>query len=309
MSWAALNYVRRLKKETGIVGNVRLVLLMIAWRIPKGYTESRPIQMRALVHDTCLDKKTIRECVRKAAATGYVRIKEVCRGRGGFTTYEMPNLAGPLFMAGEDACQGEEKGGEIPPFEDQRKGGDSPPIQAVEKGGDSPPFRSEKGESRPLSVRTSALRDVRTKKTTTALTKPAAAAIYVSACEYLDWFAATYPQHHNGAKVSIDIEVDGPVVVELLTVPPRSLGQLKAMALAMWTVTSAEDAWLPRATDRGIRLLRHAADRLDAIAATRSKPRTSNLGPCRFKHSPPCTSAVACSELERRLTAEREAVG
>jgi hypothetical protein len=59
--------------------------------------------------------------------------------------------------------------------------------------------------------------------------------------------------------------------VRLLKQPVRSVERLQAMSLAMWTATVAEDPWIARATDRGVRLLNHAADRLDRIVAARER--------------------------------------
>ena len=306
MSWAAMNYVRRLKRDSGIVNNIRLVLLMIAWRIPKGCIESKPIPLSVLMSDTVLDKKTVRACIRKACTAGHLRIGQAGGpGRGRCSTYVMPHLAGPLFMVAGD----EEKGGDSPPIDEGTKGGTVPPFTDARKGGISPPFGPEKGEFRPRSVRTSAYEDVRTKTSTTTAAKPAAAAI--SALEFLDWFVGAYTEHNKG-RVTVDVEVDGPKVVRLLTTPERSVALLQAMALAMWTVTVAEDPWLAAAKDRGLQLLGHAADRLERIAIERQDRRAVRPA-CRYKHEPPCVSPSACAELERRLLQERdgeeEAVG
>src|SRR3990167_3088190 len=123
-----MNYVRRLKRESGIVGNLRLVALMIAWRIKTGHTESRPVSYAALARDTGLGRETVKELLRKVIASGLVSIGARGRGRGRFNTYVMPNLAGPLFMVG---------GG------DTERGGDSPPIDP-EKGGGIHPLLDEK---------------------------------------------------------------------------------------------------------------------------------------------------------------------
>ena len=266
MSWAAMSFVRRLKRDSGIVGNVRLVALMIALRIPKGHTESKPIPLRWLVKDTCLDRKTVRDCIKKACKSGYLKVGQQGRGRGNFTTYVMPNLAGPLFMVDGDD---DGKGGDSPPFTTGIKGGEPPPFQPPRKGGDSHPFAAEKGEIRPKPVRTSTSKDVRTKRSTTA-EKPAAE-IYTNALAFLDWFAASYPSYNDGAKVSIDIEADGPVIVRLLTSPERTVDRLQAMAVAMWTVTAGEDPWAHRAADRGIRLFNHIADRMERVVLKRER--------------------------------------
>lgn len=310
MSWAALNYVRRLKKETGVVGNIRLVLLMIGWRIPKGHFESRPIPHRALANDTALDVKTVRRCIKRALSlrtpTALLCIGQSGRGRGQFSTYIMPSLAGPLFMV----YSGDGKEGELAPISNDEKGGKMPPFSDPEKGGELPSFRSKKGAKRPRSVRTASSRDVRTQKTTTAATeKPAAAALYVSALEYLDWFSATYPTHRGEAQVTVDVEADGPIVVELLTNPTRTVDRLKAMTLAMWTITPEEDPWLARAEDRGLRLLRHTADRLDRIVSMRERTAAAAPRACHYRHDPPCSSMATCLERERQLVAAREAVG
>ena len=304
MSWAAMNYVRRLKRESGVVGNLRLLAIMIAWRIPTGHIESRPVSRGALARDTGLDRKTVRGLLKKVIATGLVRIGAAGRGRGRYNTYLIPNLAGPLFMVSDES----EKGGESPPFFALEKGGDSPPFPDDEKGGDSPHLASKRGAIRPNSVRTCTSKDVRTKTTTTAR-KPVAAVTYETALDFLDWFAGAYPAHHQGAQVTVSVEADGPVVVELLTTPCRTVERLQAMALAMWTVTAGEDPWLVRADDRGLLLLRHAADRLDRIVSAREAGQSVRSAACHYRHEPPCSSMAACLEREKSLVAAREATG
>ena len=301
-----MNYVRRLKRESGIVGNLRLVALMIAWRIKTGHTESRPVSHAALARDTGLDRKTVKGLLKRIIAFGLVSIGTPGRGRGQFNTYVMPALAGPLFMVGGGDT---EKGGDSPPFSPE-KGGGFDPVSDEEKGGDSSPISLKRGAIRPKSVRTTCTsEDVRT--STTTARKPVAAVTYAAALEFLDWFAAAYHQHNNGARVTVDVEADGPLVVRLLTTPQRDVARLRAMALVMWTATAIEDPWVARATDRGLRLLNHAADRLERIAIRRSAPAVASLvdAVCLYRHDPPCSSATACAELERERLAREERFG
>ena len=189
--------------------------------------------------------------------------------------------------------------GGIHPLLDEKRGGNPPPI-ASKRGGVSPSFTT--------SVRTSCTsRDVRTSTTTAG--KPVAAVTYAAALEFLDWFAATYPQYNNGARVTVDVEADGPVVVRLLTAPQRDVERLRAMAVVMWTATAGEDPWVAAAADRGLRLLNHSADRLERIAVARSAPAVAAAKPCLYKHNPPCSSPSACADFERERIAREERFG
>lgn len=287
MSWAAMNYVFRLRKDTGIVGNLRFVLLCIAKWIPKrqGCMETLELPLGVLVRMTGLDRKTVGRLRDQLVKRGEVVIGKPGRGRGNFQTYIMPKLAGPLFS---------EVGG---------KGGTVP----HEKGGTVPCLPGEKVASRPESVRT-ASEELSTKdRTTTTDGKAVAAAIYTEALAFIDWCAAVYPEHNHGANLAFDIERAGPIVVELLTKPRRSLERLRAMALVMWTCSPQEDPWVSRATERGFELLRHAANRLDRIAGQRavaSEPpvrvqtRADGLELC--PHEPKCLHDLLCAQRQER---------
>ena len=95
MNWAAMNYVKRLKRETGINGNLRFLLMMIAGRIPKGHMETVPTSLDYYSRTTGNDKKTIRNLRNKLLELDAIRLGEKGRGRGRFQTYIMPALAGP----------------------------------------------------------------------------------------------------------------------------------------------------------------------------------------------------------------------
>jgi hypothetical protein len=120
-----MNYVRRLPREAGVKGNARYVLMMIAWRVPRGHIESRAVPLQSLERDTGLDRKTVRDCIKRVVAAGLLRVGRAGRGRGNFNTYVMPNLAGPLFMM--DGGDGG-KGGDADTFSDDVKEGESPGV-------------------------------------------------------------------------------------------------------------------------------------------------------------------------------------
>lgn len=290
-----MNYVWRLSKDGGIVGNVRFVLLCIAKFIPKrqGCMETPPVSQALLSNMTGLDPKTVRHCVKELVSKKELTIGQPGRGRGNHQTFIMPNLAGPLF-----AVSASEKSGSPPAFSLQNKAG-APPHLPTEKRASCPP-----------PVRTSSSSNVRTEeRTTTTAKKPVAAEVYDNALTFLHWFVETYPEHNHGAQVSIDFDVDGPLAESLFRKPVRTLPQLQAMAIVMWTVTEAEDRWLAQATERGVRLLHHAADRYDRFARARGLHVAAPAEPWWWKtctHAPKCGTPRECNEIK---TGHREAVG
>lgn len=317
MNWAAMNYVKRLRRENGINGNLRFLLMMIAGRIPKGFIETKPTSLGYYAQVTGNDRKTIKNLRDKLIRAGQIRIGQKGGGRGKLQTYIMPALAGPLFMV-----QAGDGNGENPsPFPADGNRESLTPIAHEKgerltrgKGGSSSPIPGEKGQSGAGPVRTQYSReDVRTKTTTAE--KPVVAVICDETLSFLNWFPGVYAQHQKGAQVTIDYESDGPRVQKLLIGPPRrELARLQAMAVAMLTVTSAEDKFLADAPDRGLRLLAFAADRFERIAVSRSTAAQQRLVACRYRHDPPCLNNVVCAERERQRlaaedAAEAEAVG
>jgi len=290
MSYAAMNYVRKLKRETGIVNTLKHVLMMIAWRIPPGHMESKPTSLRWLADSVGCDERTVRRCRDQLVAKHKVlTIGARGRGRSRFQTYFIPNLAGPLFAIDSD----DGKPGSV----SRLKSGQPVTLDAEKRtsaptSGVATPFFSE---------------SVRTEVPTTTTETPVAAMIYERVLGFLDWFAQSYPTHHNGAAIAIDFERDGPVVKRLLEKPPRDVARLQAMAVVMWTVTPDEDPWLPRATERGVKLLVHAADRLDRISRVREvapKAEADARG-----HVPPCRTWTECTRRFEAEIAERRQAG
>ncbi len=309
-----MNYVKRLRRETGINGNLRFLLMMIASRIPKGRIETIPTSLRYLSWTTGNDERTVRNLRNKLVALNAVRIGDKGRGRGRFQTYILPALAGPLFMVPDDTGKAETPSGLSPPGKLENASGFSMPGKAE----NCSCFVEKNRKGLPRAVRTASSRAVRTSESTTAAAgKPVAAEIYRIALDYLDWFGVTYSEHHDGAKVTLDLEVDGPIVVRLLTTPQRTVERLQAMTLAMWTATAAEDPWLARAADRGLRLLKHAADRLDRIVGERARRAATpeqrdqaqtrqevlNRAIVRLRECPVAALRAPCGEAVARLLA------
>jgi hypothetical protein len=297
MNWAAMNYVKRLKRESGINGNVRFVMMMIAGRIPKGRVETIPTSQHYLASTTGNDDKTIRNILKKLVALKAVQIGEKGRGRGKFQTYVIPALQGPLFMVPDGNGKPESLTGFQGREKPVRNTGISPPGKPEEFTGN--PAQSRQFGAKPVLPSTSQF--LSTKTTTATAEKPTAAAICDETLTFLNWVA---DQH----RITVDYERDGPRIEKLLAGPPRrDLALVQAMTAAMFTATAAEDRFVASAPDRGLKLLVYAADRLERIALARRAPNRATAGPpCLYKHTPPCASAGACAALERELVAQRD---
>lgn len=90
----------------------------------------------------------------------------------------------------------------------------------------------------------------------------------VEVVAFLDWWSTNYPAHNGGAVTTTNIRRDGPLVAELLK--KRSRQRLEAMAEVLWTISFEEDAFI-HASDRSLKILRHAADRLDRHVVVRQR--------------------------------------
>lgn len=297
MNWAAMNYVKRLKRESGINGNLRFVMMMIASRIPKGRIETVPTSDGFLARTTGNTDRTIQNLREQLVSKGAVAIGDKGRGRGRFYTYKIQALAGPLFM-----LDGEGKPESLTAPKPESLSGFNGPGKPESLTGFTPENRKDLRRV----VRTGTSEDVRTIKTTTAKSAGSSgvAVICDEALAYLNWLPAVYSEHCRGAQLTIDYEKDGPRVSKLLSGPPRrSLQRIQAMTVVMFTVTELEDKFLADAPDRGIRLLGFAADRYDRISIARETRVAATQRPCLYKHDPPCSSTAACVERERELLA------
>jgi hypothetical protein len=134
---------------------------------------------------------------------------------------------------------------------------------------------------------------------------------------FLDWAAATYPIHAQGAHLVIDRDRDGHLVHGLLEHYP--LERLQAMAVQCWTIQADGDptshaTWIAK-SDRSLRVLRHKAPFLERLVvgamqltfgALESVPltrreleearliRNRSYGGC--PHNPRCESGETCVE-------------
>lgn len=307
MNWAAMNYVKRLKREAGINGNLRFVMMMIASCVRKGYIETLPTSEVYLAMVTGNDVKTVRRLTGQLIEKDAVRLGEKGRGRGRRPqTFIIPALAGPLFMvpAAEPVKPvnlSENKPVKLSGFSDGK------PVnlskrKPVNLSGFEPENRAFVAE--PCTNLYS--EDVRT-QTTTATEKPTAAVICDETLSFLNWCGQVYAEH-RGSQLTINYEKDGPRIEKLLKGPPRrSLARIQAMWLVMLTVTESENSYLAVAPDRGIKLLVYAGDRYDAIVARREglvKPAAA--APCLYRHVPPCATPTACRRKEQALVAARD---
>lgn len=255
MSWAAMNYVRKIKRDTGIVGNLRFVLMMIAWRVPVGRMESIETPLSWLANSTGINERTVRRCRDQLVEKfKVVKIGASGRGRGEHQTYIIPRLAGPLFMMADDG-----KPDTLPAISPPKKVGSVSTIPSVNRTSVQP----EVSDLPSL--------DLDTKYTCTTSTENGrtrvVAEVYEDALVFLEWWQQTYPLHNDGARAIVQIERDAPLVVDLLK--HRSADRLQAMAIVLWTITVQEDRFIFD-SDRGLKMLRHAADRLDRHAARRA---------------------------------------
>lgn len=92
--------------------------------------------------------------------------------------------------------------------------------------------------------------------------------------DFLDWFEASYPPYHRGARCTVRRARDGPLVRELLD-GGRPLERLQAMALVMWALTTdgiidSDRWWIAEiVTVRDIFVLHRKANFLDGEVARR----------------------------------------
>lgn len=87
--------------------------------------------------------------------------------------------------------------------------------------------------------------------------------------EFASWLRVEYPKHNAGAAITCTT-ADAQHLLDHVLAPTRDVDRIKAMALAMWTCTPAEDEFIGSAPDRGLRLLAARADRLDALSRRRA---------------------------------------
>jgi hypothetical protein len=99
-----------------------------------------------------------------------------------------------------------------------------------------------------------------------------------------------------------NIKRDGPLVAELLKKRPRQ--RFEAMAVVLWTITPEEDAFIYK-TDRSLKILRHAADRLDRYVVARQR-QVDAQHPRRSQQSDGVQARIAriIARLERHLDGE-----
>lgn len=280
-----MNYVFKLKRETGIVGNLRFVLLCIARWVRKGYYESRPIALAELSRMTGIDERSVRRCRDELIKREEIAVGKKGRGRGRFQTYVMLKIAGPLFivdgalkvdsasgfMASEKLDTLSEKTGQVvtEPRENRQK-----PGSLSRKTGQSVTVEPENRTSRRRDLRDLSTKDLSSRRSTTASQRaraakpPVAAEVYDQALTFLDWWLRTYPEHNGGARTTLDLERDGPLIAALLQ--DRPVDRLQAMALVLWTITEREDQFIFD-SDRSLKMLRHAGDRLDRYAVARAR--------------------------------------
>jgi hypothetical protein len=267
VSWFATKYAWRC---TSVKGSVKLLLLALAWRVPTGCYDTEPTSLVDLEDLTGITTRHLRDCRAELLRIGEV---EQC-GRGKLAIYRLPKLAGPLFLVQGKA---EKTSGISFRNAENISGFDPEKISA----GNRKRLPSRAGGV-PFSdgVRTS----VHHHDDQRASTAAQIGAVH----RFLDWFVEQFPIHNGGQSTSVDDD-DADVALRLLTGrPARSVEQLQAMALAMWTATPADDAWIPT-TDRSIRVLRKAARTL-ARLATRPVP----PAPWSCPHVEPCSHRAMC---------------
>lgn len=238
MSWIATKYAWKCSRLAAdgaelVKGTVKLVLLAIAYRVPKGCYETEPTSLGQLKDLTGIQERQLRNCRDALVDMGEL---EQRGGAGKLATYIMPRLAGPLFVV-----NGHESSAKIAGFHPAKITGENRQSLHRPAGG---VLSSEVPSTEVL--------------TTTG--GEAAVALIARAHEFLEWWAAAYPIYNDGAQTTVDLEADGPLVAALLE--RRDLGRLQAMAVALWKVDAREDGWIAD-SDRSLRVLRHRADWLD----------------------------------------------
>jgi len=230
-------------------GLVKFVFLAIARLMGKNHHTTPPTPVDELVKATGLAHATVRRGISALESEGEIAVLKANQ-RGTVHRYKLvidPQL--PLVDLDPRSHDPQCSQGAVPAL---TQSSDQCSHRAV-------PVLTGSTESAPLSICTDL---VRTEDPSAARPLPAAEA-------FLTWFRAEYPKHRHGALTTIDWRKDTDAILGLLATG-RTVERLQQMAEVMWTMTPREDKFLANAADRGVKLLCHAADRLDALAVLRA---------------------------------------
>jgi hypothetical protein len=125
--------------------------------------------------------------------------------------------------------------------------------------------------------------------------------------QLLEQLVADYPTHNNGALLTV-AKADAVRILAQLLESGRSPERIRAMAEKLWTCTEADRGcgWIVTKTDRSLEVLWRARDTLDHLVSRSAMSTRSTPAPCLYRHTPPCSSVFACTELERQIVAQRD---
>lgn len=286
MSWLAVKYALACRDERVKLG-ARLVLVAIGVRVEYRRITTSKTSLDELRWLTFLSHEQIRRVLDDLEEWGKVR--RVRRGKNAI--YALPEMAGPLFALDDgDPVKMTDFVVESLPKE----------IGHLDRKvtGRMPGFRRRMTDFSGRRAGGVLFSEVPDPKVRTSTAAGAAGA----AVDLLAWLRVEHPRHNRGAAISVTLREVEALLADVL-VPPRDLARVKAMFVALWTVTPAEDRFLSSAPDKGCALVRHAADRLDRISRERERSQPAADRPLWFAgrecpHEPKCATRDTCAARE-----------
>lgn len=260
MSWLGVKYALSCRDER-VKGGTRLVFVALGVRVDHRRITTAPTSLGDLKWLTLMSAEQIRRILDDLEAWRLAR--RLSRGKNAI--YALPGMAGPLFAVddGDPVKMTDFVLADLP----KEIGQDARKVAGRMTG-----FRRRMTDF--AGVRAGGVlfsQVLRTEVPTSTAERAAAEA-------FLAWVQREHAVHNRGAMITLRSE-DIDIACELLAA--RDVDRLKAMCVALWTCTPGEDHWCAAAPEKGLRALRHAADRLDRISRAREGRAVAQPAPAR----------------------------